>query len=114
MKHIIGLNVILGVWLIVSPFAFGYDTASTAAIWNDVVVGLAIIGCAWCVVAEVPGSALCSGCSVLCGAWLLVAPFVLNYRLVAFGNDVIIGALALAISAIETWRLTHRAPRVAD
>ena len=113
MKHIIGLNLILGMWLLASPFAFGYDTVSTTATWNEAVVGLAIIGCAWCVMTDVPGSALCSGCSVLAGAWLLVAPFVLNYRLVAFGNDVIIGAFVLVIGAIETWRLTHRPPSIA-
>jgi hypothetical protein len=113
MKHIIGLNLILGVWLAVSPFAFGYDTASTAAVWNDVVVGLAIIGCAWCVVTDVPGSALCSGCSIVLGAWLMVAPFMLNYRIIAFGNDFIIGALVLVISAIETWRTAHRPPSIA-
>jgi hypothetical protein len=111
MKHIIGLNVILGVWLVLSPFAFGY--ATTAAAWNDVIVGLVIIGCAWCVVAEAPGAALCSACGVVCGAWLMLAPFMLNYRLTAFGYDVIIGALVLVISAIETWRVTHRPPSIA-
>lgn len=113
MKHIIGLNLILGVWLIVLPFAFGYDTASPTAMWNDVIAGLAITGCAWCVVTEVAAARLCSGCSVLLGAWLLIAPFVLNYRMVEDGNDVIIGALVLVIGSIETWRLTHRPPSIA-
>jgi hypothetical protein len=37
MKHTIGLNLIFGVWLLVSPFAFGF--ASSAAAWNDVIAG---------------------------------------------------------------------------
>jgi hypothetical protein len=113
MKHLIWLNLVLGMWLLASPFAFGYDAVSTAATWSDVVVGFAIIGCAWCVMTDVSGSALYSGCSVLAGAWLLVAPFALNYWLVAFGNDVIIGVFVLVIGAIETWRLTHRTPSIA-
>ena len=37
MKHVIGLNLILGGWLLLLPFAFGY---LTVAMWNDVVLGL--------------------------------------------------------------------------
>ena len=113
MKHIIRLNVILGVWLLVSPFAFGYYTASFAAMWNDVIVGLAIIGCAWCVMTESPGSAFCSGCSAVGGAWLLLAPFMLNYRNTGFRADVIIGGLVVMISVVETWRIAHRPPTIA-
>jgi hypothetical protein len=105
MKRVIGLNLILGVWLFVSPFAFGDDTVSTAATWNDVVVGLVIIGCAWCSVAGIPGQTVCSACGILCGAWLVLAPFILNYRVEAFG--MIIGALVLVVSIIEGWQLTH-------
>jgi len=113
MKHIIGLNLVLGAWLVLSPFAFAYDTANPTAMWNDVIVGLAIIGCARCVLTEVAVSRLCSGCSVFWGAWLIIAPFVLNYGIVAHGNDIIIGVLVLAISSIQTWGLTHRPPRIA-
>jgi hypothetical protein len=44
MKHVIGLNLILGVWLLVLPFAFGHVTV---AMWNDVVFGLVIISSSW-------------------------------------------------------------------
>ena len=113
MKHIMALNVILGAWLVLSPFAFGYDTAKPTAMWNDVIVGLGIIGCARCVLTEVVVSRLWSGCSVFWGAWLIIAPFVLNYGMVAYGNDIIIGALVLTISAIQTWGLTHQPPHTA-
>lgn len=106
MKRVIGLNVILGLWLFVSPFAFGYDTVSTAATWTDVVMGLVIIGFAWCSVAWAPGQAVCSACGILCGAWLVLAPFMLNYRVEGFG--MLIGALVLLVSIIEAWQLIHK------
>ncbi len=36
------INLILGVWLIISPFLLGY-TAVAAAVWNDVIVGLVVV-----------------------------------------------------------------------
>jgi hypothetical protein len=34
-------NVLLGLWLIVAPFILGY-TEITAALWNDIIVGIGI------------------------------------------------------------------------
>ena len=108
MKHVTWLNLILGVWLCVSPVAFGYDVVSTAATRNDVVIGLVIIGCSFCVLSEVRGQPLWNTCGLLCGAWLMLAPFILNYRAYELGNDLAFGASVIVISAIETWRMTHR------
>ena len=109
MKHVIGLNLILGVWLLVLPFAFGYVTV---AMLNDVVLGLVIIACSSCIVAEVRGQTLCGTCGIVCGAWLMLTPFMLNDGAEAFAN-VIIGALVIVISAVETWRTTHRRTSIA-
>ncbi len=36
------LNVLLGLWLIVAPFLIGYSKTSAGALWNDIIVGLAV------------------------------------------------------------------------
>ena len=36
------INTLLGIWLIVAPFALGYPSGS-AAIWNDVVLGIVVV-----------------------------------------------------------------------
>jgi hypothetical protein len=36
------INVVLGVWLIIAPFLLGYS-ALTAALWNDIIVGIVIV-----------------------------------------------------------------------
>jgi hypothetical protein len=108
MKRLIRFNLVLGAWLVVAPFVFDYYTLSPSAMWNDIIFGLVILACSWCVLTEVPGQAACSSCAMLAGAWLMIAPFALNYRVEAVGNDVIVGALVLVISAIETWRIGHK------
>lgn len=45
-------NVVLGVWLLVAPFALGY-AATAAAMWNDIVIGLVVVVLgAWSAVAS--------------------------------------------------------------
>lgn len=36
------INVVLGVWLIVSPWVLGYAGVMQAAVWNSVIVGLLV------------------------------------------------------------------------
>jgi hypothetical protein len=51
MVWLSGLNVIFGLWLIVSPFVLGYADV-TAALWNNILVGLVVVVFgAWSVVA---------------------------------------------------------------
>lgn len=40
-----GLNIAVGAWLVIAPFALSYSDA-TAALWNDIVAGLVILGLA--------------------------------------------------------------------
>ncbi|GEM_PF-4429531 len=42
MQLIVYFNLIVGVWLVVSPFLFGY-TYNTAEFWNSEVVGVMLI-----------------------------------------------------------------------
>jgi len=39
------INVVLGVWLAISPFALGY-TAMVMAMWNNIIVGLVVLALA--------------------------------------------------------------------
>ncbi len=36
------VNAVVGIWLIVSPFALGYS-AVLAALWNDIIVGAVVL-----------------------------------------------------------------------
>jgi hypothetical protein len=42
MKAMPWVNIVLGLWLVVSPFIFGY-TGDTAAFWNAEVIGVMMV-----------------------------------------------------------------------
>ncbi len=41
-----GLNILLGIWLIIAPFVLGYSGNSTP-LWNDIIFGVLIAIRAW-------------------------------------------------------------------
>jgi hypothetical protein len=103
----------LGLWLAVSPWLADY-AEHDAATANAVIVGLALALCSHfeCVA--------CDGAPAECvnlaaGAWLVCAPFVLDFPAVASANSLAVGAgvMALAASALSLdkviGRLWHRA-----
>lgn len=86
------INLVLGIWLIVSPFALGYAAQTTPA-WNAYAVGV--------VVAVLSAAALWQfqkweeWLSAVLGAWLVVSPWILGFGVghVATWNQVIVGVL---------------------
>lgn len=80
-----GINVALGIWLIISPFVLGYTHNDTAK-WNDIASGIAVALVAlrgWSV------------WNVALGIWLIISPFVLGFANAPtlLWNNVILGAL---------------------
>ena len=98
------LALAAGLWLIAAPFVLGYSTTGTGfrAYWNDVAVGLAVVGVLVPRVA-VPARAASrlTAAALALGAWLVAAPFVLGFSADlprAAVNDVVVG-IALAVLA---------------
>lgn len=110
------VTFLAGVWLVLAPFVLDYAPAGSGigAYWNDLVVGVAIAMLA--IVRAVAPSNVpwFSIVNVVLGAWLIVAPFVLEYDTrandgVAIGNDLAVGLVVIvmaATSAASTFR--HR------
>lgn len=38
------VNVMLGLWLVIAPFAFGFYASEAIAAWNHFVVGIVVVG----------------------------------------------------------------------
>jgi hypothetical protein len=96
-----GVNIFLGLWLIVAPFLLGYsDTA--APLWNDIILGVAIALLAAIRVFGALKTPSVSWTNVVLGAWLVVAPFILGYSGLtgALWNDILIGLLVIILG----WR----------
>jgi len=96
------INLILGAWLIVSPFWLSYT--SSAAKWNQVVVGV-VVGVVVVVLAGLralaPRQQWLSFLTGLAMIWAIIAPFILSYnRSVAYWNEIIV---AIVVGFLAFW-----------
>ncbi len=102
------VNVVLGIWLILSPFVLGFT--KHAALWNNVCVGVAVMAVA--LVSGVGNGAL-PGLLVLLGAWVFISPFLLGFSRTAFlWTNVGTAFLVITGAAIsEALRIMHSVAR---
>jgi hypothetical protein len=95
------LNIIAGIWLIISPFWMGFWTGP-APLWNTLVVGV-VVGLLALVRACYPTQNVgLSWVNLILGIWLIVSPFFLPYQnwMVAVRNDVIVG---IVVGVLAIW-----------
>ena len=113
------LNVLLGCWLIASPWIFGY-TVGPGAFWNSICAGFLIAVLAiWRLSAPRSGTGQ-SSLNLLLGLWMIASPWVYGY----WGNasaawDNI--ALGIVVAALAAWSSrasiideSHHAPPTAS
>lgn len=99
-----GVNVVLGVWLFVSPWLLGVSD-STAAAWTAWISGLVLLGISLFALAQ-PTATVDEGIGVALGVVLVLAPWVLGYSDLgrAVVNSLITGLLVIGLS---TWGVTQ-------
>ena len=107
MKGFIWINLLLGIWLIIAPFAFA---VTGAPMGNDIVLGILLIAFSWWMLGAMAPPVGTAWFEILCGIWLIVAPFVLGYGAMrsAMSNDVVCGIIAIIVAAAASWTLTRR------
>jgi uncharacterized membrane protein HdeD (DUF308 family) len=107
------LNVIAGLWLLISPFVLGFSAMQTAT-WDTAVVGVIVLVLAWTRAANPARYVGLSVINLLLGVWLIVSPFVLAYSTSrpATWNDVVFG-IVVAILAIWSAVATPTMPLMA-
>ena len=90
-------NMILGVWLLSSPAAFGLGWGPQAG--SDLACGASIVAIAALTLSPRFDLARWALCAI--GIWLLFAPLVFWTRVpAAYANDTLIGALVIAFSVL--------------
>ncbi len=90
-------NIILGVWLIASPFTFGYRGPAMA--WSDIVSGTLIVALG--VATLFPRLDLARWGICFTGLWLLFAPLLFwTPSAGAYANDTLVGAFVIAFSVL--------------
>jgi hypothetical protein len=97
------INFILGLWLIVSPFALKYSHVSRA-VPEDVILGILIAAFSLWMAATHEALATPAWLVVLFGIWVTIAPFVLGYSpqlASAVANDIIVGVVVLVLALVR-------------
>ena len=101
--------IILGLWLIASPFTFGYQ--GTVMMWSDIASGVLLIGFATGVLVFRSGWANYANGFV--GLWLLFAPIVFwAPTAAAYLNDTLVGILVITFSVLIVMRMEMSGPDV--
>lgn len=109
-----GLNVVAGIWLIISAWVVGF-AGQPLATWETLCVGIAVLVLA-IIRLGTPGAVGLSWINFLLGIWLIIAPFVLGFSesVAATRNSVVLGILVGVFGlwgAIGEQRQTPVAPR---
>lgn len=86
------VNLILGVWLFITPF-IGMEMVSSAAAWNGYIFGVLVV--ALSIWALVQPRAWEEWINLVIGVWLILAPFVLGFttETTAMWNHIVVGVV---------------------
>ena len=102
------LNLILGAFLFVSQWIFGFTSgaaATNAYICGIVIAALSIAALAAFAVWE-------EWLNLIVGLWVLVSPWVLGFAgTTAATVQIIVGIVVAVLAAIELWLMYQRPPR---
>jgi hypothetical protein len=114
MKRVSWVNLILGIWLVISQYVLG-STGAVATVANDIILGILLIATSWWILAATTEVLGVSWFQMLCGVWLVIAPFVLSYHAMtqALANDVVIGVIVFIVGLLESQPLAHRPVKTA-
>jgi hypothetical protein len=95
-----GLDILAGIWLIISPFFLAYANAPRATS-NDVILGIIIASLAAVRFFGAYEQAWLSWINVLLGIWVLISPWALGYQTVPapLWNNVILGIIVIILAA---------------
>lgn len=94
-----GLDVLAGIWLLISPFVLSFGSA-TGAVTNNVIFGI-IIGLLALFRFFNPRQAVgVSWLNVVLGIWVLISPWVIGFSAysVATSNNVIMGIIIIILA----------------
>jgi hypothetical protein len=103
------INIVLGIWVIISPFVVQF-MHFPAAMWNNVIVGI-VIAILAIIRTSVPRQTGWSWVNVILGIWMIISPFALGAMTTAvLWNNIILG---IVIALIATGSASSTEPATA-
>ena len=105
-------TLLLGAWLVLTPFLFDRGTGWFAADWNDVLVGIGIFAVGVIRLTSAPRLITVTAVGTAFGAWMAMAPLVFAGSTAAAIADVLVGlavAGATVVGFVDAGRNTDAA-----
>ena len=103
-----GINVLLGCWLIASPWIFSYS-ANSNAMWNSIVVGALVVLLAAGRISTPMRSIGSTGLNLLLGLWAIASPWIYGYAHMPMARwDCVATGIAIAALAAGSGGATRR------
>ncbi len=100
------VNVLLGIWVIISPFVVQFARIP-AATWNNVIVGI-IIAILALIRTSIPRQPGWSWANVILGIWMIISPFALGTMTTAIlWNNIILGIVIAIIASANASMRAH-------
>lgn len=98
------LNLLLGAWLFISPWAMGYAESMPRAAWSAYVTGAAIV--LFAAVAVYMPRLWEEALNIALGAWTVISPWVLGF---ASSRDVTTNTVAvgIAVTVLAIWAMVR-------
>jgi hypothetical protein len=96
------VNLLLGAWLVISPWVMTYPADNPAAIWNACLVGLGIL--VFSIYAVYLPKIWEEGINIVLGLWMVISPWVLAYAMFLDlrANAVLVG---IVVAALALWAM---------
>lgn len=110
VKTASGLNFLVGIWFILSPWVYG-ARAGAGGVWNSIIVGIIIAVFAAIRFFSPRSAPGLSWINALLGIWMVISPWVYGYttNTARMWNSIIFGIIAIILgvwSAVSTRRTT--------
>ncbi|HKX07258.1 MAG TPA: SPW repeat protein [Stellaceae bacterium] len=104
------VDMVLGVWLAVSPWILGFSDSDPAATRNALIIGIAVA--ALSALTFLAYSIIEEWVDVVLGLWLIASPWILSSAGsgAVVADFVIVGALVAGLSGYEIWAARHGRP----
>ena len=91
------VNVLLGIWVIISPFIVQFANLP-AVMWNNVIVGI-VVAILALIRSSMPRQSGWSWVNVILGIWMIISPFVLGATAAAvLWNNIVLGIVIALVA----------------
>jgi hypothetical protein len=96
------INILLGIWIVISPWVYGIGSATSGMIANSIIVGGLILIFGAIRDASPHARTGFSWANIVLGAWTVISPWIYQYSgtMPRVWNSVIVG---LAVIALAIW-----------